>query len=396
MRDRGTFNFSGNLEVKKDAPLEARSLVGSYADLTKPETWTDEEGGVWIYDGMNVTCKDRPGKIYQLSASADYTQEDSWILIGDTSAISNQLQDLINSKGSANGIASLDEQGVVPSAQLPSYVDDVIDVYATYNKSAEGVLSNIQLFSNQEKTTPITPESGKIYIDVEGNYQFRWTGTIYTTVGAPTVLGEVTGTAYDGGKGKALSDKINKMSDKVVVGPTTVEAASDNIKLWYQTHKTSTNADEVDSHTINAATTSKAGVMSATDKAKLDSAGKAKALASATSGQWIRFAELAGSMYNSAIIAIKEGTAGAIFFLKKALNKAPVVKMLDLSDNIYLTKIRVCTVLNGDSTGFLDVYVNTDSSNISFNVGTSIDINLVEPSINDSTEGYSIEEVSLI
>lgn len=396
MRDRGTFNFSGNLEVKKDAPLEARSLVGSYADLTKPETWTDEEGGVWIYDGMNVTCKDRPGKIYQLSTSADYTQEDSWILIGDTSAISNQLQDLINSKGSANGIASLDEQGVVPSAQLPSYVDDVIDVYATYDKSAEGVLSNIQLFSNQEKTTPITPESGKIYIDVEGNYQFRWTGTIYTTVGAPTVLGEVTGTAYDGGKGKALSDKINKMSDKVVVGPTTVEAASDNIKLWYQIHKTSTNADEVDSHTINAATTSKAGVMSATDKAKLDSAGKAKALASATSGQWIRFAELAGSMYNSAIVTVKEGTAGATFFLKKALNKAPVVKILDLSDNICLTKIRVCTVLNGDSTGFLDVYVNTDSSNMSFNVGTSIDINLVEPSINGSTEGYNIEEVSLI
>lgn len=396
MRDRGTFNFSGNLEVKKDAPLEARSLVGSYADLTKPETWTDEEGGVWIYDGMNVTCKDRPGKIYQLSTSADYTQENSWILIGDTSAISNQLQDLINSKGSANGIASLDEQGVVPSAQLPSYVDDVIDVYATYDKSVEGVLSNIQLFSNQEKTTPITPESGKIYIDVEGNYQFRWTGTIYTTVGAPTVLGEVTGTAYDGGKGKALSDKINKMSDKVVVGPAAVDAASDNIKLWYLTHKTSTNADEADSLTINAATTSKAGVMSATDKAKLDSAGKAKALASATSGQWIRFAELAGSMYNSAIVTVKEGTAGATFFLKKALNKAPVVKILDLSDNICLTKIRVCTVLNGDSTGFLDVYVNTDSSNMSFNVGTSIDINLVEPSINDSTEGYSIEEVSLI
>lgn len=396
MRDRGTFNFSGNLEVKKDAPLEARSLVGSYTDLTKPETWTDEEGGVWIYGGMNVTCKDRPGKIYQLSTSADYTQEDSWILIGDTSAISNQLQDLINSKGSANGIASLDEQGVVPSAQLPSYVDDVIDVYATYDKSAEGVLSNIQLFSNQEKTTPITPESGKIYIDVEGNYQFRWTGTIYTTVGAPTVLGEVTGTAYDGGKGKALSDKINKMSNKVVVGPTTVEAASDTIILYYETHKTSTNADEVGSHTINAATTSKAGVMSATDKAKLDSAGKAKALASATSGQWIRFAELAGSMYNSAIITVKEGTAGATFFLKKALNKAPVVKILDLSDNIYLTKIRVCTVLNRDSTGFLDVYVNTDSSNMSFNIGTSIDINLVEPSINGSTEGYNIEEVSLI
>ena len=221
MRNKGTFEFSGNLEVRKDGPLEAKSLATNYTDLVKEENWTDSDGVVWVYPGLNVTCKDRPGKIYQL-ASDDYTNEDNWIPIGDTSEISSKLQDFINSKGSANGIASLDEQGVVPSAQLPSYVDDVIDVYATYDKSAEGVLSNIQLFSNQEKTTPITPESGKIYIDVEGNYQFRWTGTQYATVGAPTVLGEVTGTAYDGGKGKALSDTINKMSDKVVVGPTIV------------------------------------------------------------------------------------------------------------------------------------------------------------------------------
>jgi hypothetical protein len=84
MRDKGTFNFSGNLEVKKDAPLEARSLVNSYADLTKPETWTDEEGGVWTYSFMNVTCKDRPGKIYQLIGS-DYTEESNWKEIGSSS-----------------------------------------------------------------------------------------------------------------------------------------------------------------------------------------------------------------------------------------------------------------------------------------------------------------------
>ena len=74
MRDRGTFNFSGNLEVKKDAPLEARSLVNSYTDLVKPETWTDEQGGIWKYDCMLVSCKDRPGKVYQLSPGADYTK----------------------------------------------------------------------------------------------------------------------------------------------------------------------------------------------------------------------------------------------------------------------------------------------------------------------------------
>ena len=127
MRDRGTFNFSGNLEVKKDAPLEARSLVNSYADLVKPETWTDEQGGIWKYDCMLVSCKDRPGKVYQLSPGADYTKESSWILIGDTSELNNKVQEFIDSKGAPNGLASLNESGIIPSAQLPSYVDDVIE-----------------------------------------------------------------------------------------------------------------------------------------------------------------------------------------------------------------------------------------------------------------------------
>lgn len=125
MRDRGTFNFSGNLEVKKDAPLEARSLVNSYADLVKPETWTDEQGGIWKYDCMLVSCKDRPGEVYQLQPGADYTKQSSWILIGDTSELNSKVQQFINSKGAPNGLASLNESGIIPSAQLSSYVDDV-------------------------------------------------------------------------------------------------------------------------------------------------------------------------------------------------------------------------------------------------------------------------------
>lgn len=395
MRNKGTFEFSGNLEVRKDGPLEAKSLATNYTDLVKEENWTDSDGVVWVYPGLNVTCKDRPGKIYQL-ASNDYTNEDNWIPIGDTSEISSKLQDFINSKGSANGIASLDEQGVVPSAQLPSYVDDVIDVYATYDKSAEGVLSNIQLFSNQEKTTPITPESGKIYIDVEGNYQFRWTGTQYATVGAPTVLGEVTGTAYDGGKGKALSDTINKMSDKVVVGPTIVTSSTNNVVIKYQTHFTSTNSNSEDSHTINAATTSQAGVMSAADKQKLDTINQAKTLSSATAGQWIRFAELSDSGYNSALVTIKEGTVGATFFFKCRSNGEVTVKVMDVTPNIYLTKIRVIKQ-NGQSNGYLEAYVDTASSSIAANISLSININLTDITVTSEIPGgYTSEEVSLV
>ena len=251
MRDRGTFNFSGNLEVKKDAPLEARSLVNSYADLVKPETWTDEQGGIWKYDCMLVSCKDRPGKVYQLSPGADYTKESSWILIGDTSELNNKVQEFIDSKGAPNGLASLNESGIIPSAQLPSYVDDVIEV---------------DTFSN----LPDTGESGKIYIVQDTNLTYRWSGTGYVEISKSLALGETSSTAYPGDKGKATTDKLNKTSDKVVVGLTTVNPSTDKIVLKYQTHFTSTNSDSEDSHTINAATTSQAGLMSSSDKTKLD------------------------------------------------------------------------------------------------------------------------------
>ena len=251
MRDRGTFNFSGNLEVKKDAPLEARSLVNSYADLVKPETWTDEQGGIWKYDCMLVSCKDRPGKVYQLSPGADYTKESSWILIGDTSELNNKVQEFIDSKGAPNGLASLNESGIIPSAQLPSYVDDVIEV---------------DTFSN----LPGTGESGKIYIVQDTNLTYRWSGTAYVEISKSLALGETSSTAYPGDKGKATTDKLNKTSNKVVVGPTTVNPSTDKIVLKYQTHFTSTNSDSEDSHIINAATTSQAGLMSSSDKTKLD------------------------------------------------------------------------------------------------------------------------------
>lgn len=251
MRDRGTFNFSGNLEVKKDAPLEARSLVNSYADLVKPETWTDEQGGIWKYDCMLVSCKDRPGKVYQLSPGADYTKESSWILIGNTSELNNKVQEFIDSKGAPNGLASLNESGIIPSAQLPSYVDDVIEV---------------DTFSN----LPGTGESGKIYIVQDTNLTYRWSGTAYVEISKSLALGETSSTAYPGDKGKATTDKLNKTSNKVVVGPTTVNPSTDKIVLKYQVHFTSTNSDSEDSHTINAATTSQAGLMSSSDKTKLD------------------------------------------------------------------------------------------------------------------------------
>lgn len=251
MRDRGTFNFSGNLEVKKDAPLEARSLVNSYADLVKPETWTDEQGGIWKYDCMLVSCKDRPGKIYQLSPGADYTKESSWILIGDTSELNNKVQQFINSKGAPNGLASLNESGIIPSAQLPSYVDDVIEV---------------DTFSN----LPGTGESGKIYIVQDTNLTYRWSGTDYVEISKSLALGETSSTAYPGDKGKATTDKLNRIPDKLITDTVNVNQSTTEAVLNFTTYRQEAQQISRNTLTITSATTSQAGLMSSSDKTKLD------------------------------------------------------------------------------------------------------------------------------
>lgn len=251
MRDRGTFNFSGNLEVKKDAPLEARSLVNSYADLVKPETWTDEQGGIWKYDCMLVSCKDRPGKVYQLSPGADYTKESSWILIGDTSELNSKVQQFINSKGAPNGLASLNESGIIPSAQLPSYVDDVIEV---------------DTFSN----LPGTGESGKIYIVQDTNLTYRWSGTDYVEISKSLALGETSSTAYPGDKGKATTDKLNRIPDKLITDTVNVNQSTTEAVLKFTTYRQEAQQVSRNTLTITSATISQAGLMSSSDKTKLD------------------------------------------------------------------------------------------------------------------------------
>jgi hypothetical protein len=134
-------------------------------------------------------------------------------------ALEKKHDDFVATKGKANGFASLDGNGLVPSSQLPSYVDDVIEGYATYEVSETGKLSNIKLYSDPDHTNPITGESGKIYLNItqdEPPYQFRWSGTQFVDSNTSSlILGEVTGTAYDGAKGKSLADWRKSLSDNL-------------------------------------------------------------------------------------------------------------------------------------------------------------------------------------
>lgn len=134
--------------------------------------------------------------------------------------VNEDLQDFKALKGQSNGLAELDGNGKVPASQLPSYVDDVMDAYATYTVSPTGVLQNIQLYADAEHETPIVGERDKIYVNVtpgEVSYQFRWSGSQWVHIDSNAIIiGDITGTAYDGGKGKAMENVVNSMPDNLL------------------------------------------------------------------------------------------------------------------------------------------------------------------------------------
>ena len=188
----------------------------------------------------------------------------------DIQGVQDALDAFIATKAQASGLASLDENGKVPAEQLPSYVDDVIDVYATYDKSPTGDLPNIALFSDADHNTPITGEAGKIYQNVttgEPGYQFRWTGTTWSLiVSGGVVIGEITGTAYDGAKGKATTDNLNTLKAFNPIRLTNIVTDTSKATIQYE----KVDGTGIQGLDIPAATSAKAGVMTAADKVKLD------------------------------------------------------------------------------------------------------------------------------
>lgn len=110
-----------------------------------------------------------------------------------------------NQKGAANGVASLDINGRVPSSQLPSYVDDVI----------EGYYYNTKFYKEAGHTTEITGESGKIYVDLATNKTYRWSGSTFGVISETLALGTTSSTAYAGNKGKELEETVTSMQTDI-------------------------------------------------------------------------------------------------------------------------------------------------------------------------------------
>src|SRR5574344_340051 len=182
-----TLSDSGS-NLNSDAIGQTWYVVGESSDY-KLTDWTNRKNiNGWtkivnVNSSVDTLTNDLNTEINNRT-NADNT------LQGNIDTVQNQVTGIINSKGIANGIATLDSNGTVPSTQLPSFVDDIIEVSSYAN-------------------LPTTGETGKIYVTLDTNLTYRWSGTVWTEVSKSLALGETSSTAYSGDKGKSVRDDLD-------------------------------------------------------------------------------------------------------------------------------------------------------------------------------------------
>lgn len=165
-------------------------LIGNYIDTTNAGTITGIK--------MNGASKGTSGVV------------DLGTVITAHQDISGKLN--TNLKGAANGLAELDANGKVPSSQLPSYVDDVLEY-------------------NGQSAFPATGETGKIYVDTATNKTYRWGGSSYVEISSSLALGETSSTAYRGDRGKIAYDHSQSTHARTDATAVTASSTNGNIKI---------------------------------------------------------------------------------------------------------------------------------------------------------------------
>lgn len=124
--------------------------------------------------------------------------------------VTNHAQVKRTEMGVANGVATLGADGKVPSGQLPSYVDDVLE----YENKA---------------SLPAKGETGKIYVAKDTNLTYRWSGSAYVEISASLALGETSSTAYAGDKGKALAVRVTAVEGKASTNESNVSSVGSRV-----------------------------------------------------------------------------------------------------------------------------------------------------------------------
>ena len=144
------------------------------------------------------------------------------LVLADGTNIAQSTFIAATEKGANSGVATLGADGKVPSSQLPSFVDDVLEGYLN---ATDG-----KFYEESTYSTEIPAEGGKIYTDLSNNKTYRWGGTVYVEISAGLALGETQGTAYEGSKGKQVADNLAAHTGNTDIHVTTQNKTDWNAK----------------------------------------------------------------------------------------------------------------------------------------------------------------------
>ena len=153
--------------------------------------------------------------------------------------VTNDAQVKRSEMGAVNGVATLGADGKVPSTQLPSYVDEVVEFEAqipTKTGMTVGKLYYITgtklLCSATSATagTDISPEAGKIYVDLQTAKTYRWGGTDLVVISETLALGETEFSAYRGDRGKEAFDHSQNAAGMAVPHVSDADRSNWNAK----------------------------------------------------------------------------------------------------------------------------------------------------------------------
>lgn len=276
-----------------DSAMTAANSAGSVANAAIPKSWIDSS-----IDGTETSNNSVPGT----GAIVAYIKNNNTGLSTQLSNTNSRVTSLeswkntIGTKGAANGVAGLDSTGKVPSSQLPSYVDDVIDLvnFVSTNPTSGMTIGNVyyntatkKLFTATSATAGVTsaPEAGKIYINTSNNKTYRWSGTTMAEISASLALGTTSSTAFRGDYGNTLYTNFgsgtnltgtqaardffhnmslfNSLENTSILKNLVVQPEANFVRLQNDIVYLIGEVNTGDGYDIPAATTTKAGVMTA-------------------------------------------------------------------------------------------------------------------------------------
>ncbi len=198
--------------VAKDVPSDAKFTDTTYSSKSAASGGTDVS---LVTTGEKYTWNNKGnGTITGIKMNGSSKGSSGVVDLGTVITAHQDISDKMNAslKGAANGVAELDSNGKVPSSQLPSYVDDVLEY-------------------DSQSTFPTTGETGKIYVAKDTNKTYRWSGTAYVEISPSLALGETSSTAYRGDRGKTAYDHSQSTHARTDATAVAASSTNGNIKI---------------------------------------------------------------------------------------------------------------------------------------------------------------------